>query len=182
MRAIDFFKTSFRDHRVAALLPSSRYVVRRIVRHIPPRVRGVVEYGAGDGVITREILRILDADAKIAAIEILDEFVRELAQISDPRLSVIQDDVIRVCSRPDALGLSRIDAVVSGIPFSYLASTTRREVVRRTHHFLAPGGVFIVYQHSLLMLPLLKQVFPRVEWYFEPRNLPPHFTMVAHKR
>lgn len=182
MRAIDFLKASLTDYRVAALTPSSRYVVRGIVRHIPSRARGVVEYGAGDGVITREILRILGAEAKVAAIEIREEFVRELARISDPRLSVIHDDVISISARSDALGLPPIDAVVSGIPFSWLAPATRREVVHHTHHFLAPGGVFIVDQHSLLMLPVLKQIFPRVEWYFEPRNLPPHFTMVAYKR
>ncbi len=179
--AFEFLKTALKDYRVAALTPSSHYVVTGIMRMLPPDARCVVEYGAGDGVITRAILAALGREGKVIAVELNKAFAAALSRIDDPRLTVINEDVAAVSQRLNKLGALPIDAVISGIPFSYLNRTVREEIVASTHKAITRGGRFIVDQHSLFLVPLLKRYFSSVQWRFEPRNFPPHFTMMAEK-
>lgn len=179
MKNFDFFKTALKDYKtVGALMVTSRYAVERVVRELEADDHLIIEYGPGDGVITKRILSRLPSDGRIVAMELDRDFHPELEKINDKRLHVIYGDVAEIM--PEA-GFSQIDAVVSGIPFSLIPSSIRRNIVGNTHTALRLGGKFIVYQASLLLLPLLKRHFRDVSWTLEPRNLPPYFIMTARK-
>ena len=117
----------------------------------------------------------------MVAIERNQEFFPELQAIGDSRLRVIHGDVKIMSAHLHELGLPRIDAVVSSIPFSFFPSLVRALIVRNTYDALAPNGKFIVYQYSPLMLRYLKERFSSVRVRFEPRNIPPYFIMIAEK-
>jgi phospholipid N-methyltransferase len=178
---VQFIKTALKDYKVGAVTPSSRYVVERLVRELPSGVKFVLEYGAGDGVITKGLLRVLPQDGKLVAFELNRDFVEKLQEINDPRLMVIEEDVAVASGRLWTYGLPRIDAVVSGIPFSFLKPEVRRKIAEHTHAALAPHGRFIVYQFSPLMAPHLKRSFRRMRTVLELRNFPPYFVMVGEK-
>lgn len=179
MKNIDFLKTALKDYKtVGALMVTSRYAVERVVKGLGAYDHLIIEYGPGDGVITKRILSLLPPDGRIIAIEIDQDFRPELEKIRDERLRVVYGDVAEVTS---AAGFSEIDAIVSGIPFSLMPSAMRKDIVASTHSALRPGGKFIVYQASLLLLPSLKRYFRSVDWTLEPRNLPPYFIMTAWK-
>ena len=135
-----------------------------------------------DGAITKAILKHLPPDGKLVALEINPQFISKLKKIADPRLIVLDADVIEVSKNLKGLGLPKIDFVVSGIPFSLLDKKHREMIVRNTYHSLAESGRFVVYQFSLLMLPTLKHVFnKKIPWSLEIRNIIPYFIMVAQK-
>lgn len=181
MSKIKFLKTAARDYRVGALTRSSPYVVQKIIKEIEPSYAYLVEYGAGDGVITRHLLGSLPPDGKLVAVETNDDFIRELETIGDKRFTAVHDDVQAVSKQLFKLPLPRIDAVISGIPFSFLRRENRIEIVRNTYHALHENGKFILYQHSPLMFPILKRHFRHVRISFEPRNFLPYFIMVGKK-
>ena len=181
MNALDFIKTAVRDYRVGAVIASSRFIAEQIAHEIKPDYEYIVEYGAGDGAITKEILARLPKRGKLIAVEINKNFLYELKNIEDGRLIIHGGDVRLLAQQLTHLGLPRIDAVVSGIPFSFLNSKERQEIVKRTHRALAPGGMFLVYQFSPFLVPLLKKYFSRVELRFAPLNFPPYFVMKAKK-
>ena len=93
MQQIDFLKTALKDFKAGAIAASSKYAVKRIVKEIPPVCRSVIEYGAGDGIITKKILDKLPTDGKIIAVEINHGFVGKLREIKDARLEVSANDV-----------------------------------------------------------------------------------------
>ncbi len=181
MNAIDFWKAAIKDPRVGALAASSKFVASRIARELKPEYKYIIEYGAGDGAITKGILRRLSRDGKLVAVEVHKDLVKEIKKIDDPRLAVLDRDVVEVSRDLKNLGLPRIDAVVSGVPLSFFSPSSRREIVNNTHGALAPGGTFIVYQHSFLVLSLMKEIFGSARLSFEPRNLLPYFLMIAEK-
>ncbi len=181
MPALSFIRTALKDHKVAAVTASSRFVIQRLLKELPDGVRTVVEYGPGDGVITRELLARLPADGRLLAIETNEEFVRLLGGIADPRLTIVRGDVREATRDLAGSAVGPADVVVSGIPFTLFTPEEREEVVRRTSAALRPGGRFVVYQFSPLMLPVLKRRFRAARVVFEPRNLPPYFIMVAEK-
>mgnify|MGYP001594049108 CR=1 FL=1 len=180
---VKFLKAALQDYKVGALTPSSKFVVRRIVQELNPEHKFIVEYGAGDGVITKEILKILPLEGRLVAIEINGDFIGDLRSIEDERLVVIHDDVNNVLRKISQLGLPRIDVVLSGIPFSLVKPKVRREIMENTYNMVSPSGRLIIYQTSLLMLPHLKKFCGKnVRWLFEPRNLVPYFILVGEKK
>jgi len=181
MTSFHFLKVALRDYRVGALTVSSKYAVGKVLSQLKPEYRTVVEYGAGNGAITKKLLEKLPEDGELFAIEINRELLGELKKIRDPRLKVVEGDVSRISEDFSLFGAKRAQAVISGIPFSFFGRERRERIILNTYRHLVPGGRFIVYQYSLLVYPLLKKIFGFCPVYFEPRNLPPYFIMAAEK-
>lgn len=182
MRPIDFIKIAIKDYKtVGAVTVTSKYAIRRIIKQLKPEYKYIVEYGAGNGVITRELLKVIPPDGKVVALELNNSLFRKLSEIKDDRLIFLHKNVINVSRDFSFLGLPRIDAVISGIPFSFLKRTERLEIFKNTHDSLADGGRFVVYQTSLLVLPILKKNFRKVRYRLELRNIPPYFIMTGEK-
>lgn len=182
MKPLDFLKLALKKYTViGALAPTSKYIHRKILQGVKPGYRYVVEYGAGDGAVTKAILKVLPAEGRVVAIEIEDGFIPALKGIGDPRLTIVHGNAVAVVETLDALGLPRIDLVVSGIPFSFMKAHERRSIVSNTYAALASGGRFLVYQHFPFAYLSLKKFFKSVRLSFEPRNESPCFIMIAEK-
>ncbi|HTM67796.1 MAG TPA: methyltransferase domain-containing protein [Candidatus Binatia bacterium] len=180
MKIIDFLKLAARDLRIGAVMPSSRWAVHKIMDRVPDRLTNVLEYGPGDGVLTKRLLDRLDSQGRMLAIETNPTFAALLAKIEDPRFTLVHGDATVAADFAKEHGLSAFDLVISGIPFSMLSDATRRKVVDMTWDLLRPGGIFLVYQTSPLMVPYLKRRF-KVRTSMELRNVPPYFIMQATK-
>lgn len=175
-----FFKTFLKDPNVGAFFPSSQAVVRKVVQqNLHCDAKYIVEYGAGNGVITAALLRAIPQDGKVVAIETNKEFLPALRAMNDPRLVVLCSDVRNVIGDFSPLNLPHIDAVVSGIPLSFFTKDVRQWIVAQTALGLSSQGQFIVYQHTPLVLSMLKERFNSVAVSFEPRNVFPYFIMNA---
>ncbi len=182
MNKSPFLKVALQDHKVAALGPSSRFAVRQVLKALPEHCKVIVEYGAGDGVMTKALLEQLPPTGKLFAIETNPTFIGLLNEIADPRLVVLPNNVLDIVNSFDQQGINHADAVVSGIPFSFFSKQQRKQIVQLTHQLLSATGKFIVYQVTPLMFPYLKKQFgKRTSLAIEPRNLPPYFIMVGRK-
>ncbi len=171
-----FFKSFLaRPKEVGSVIPSSRFMERRIVRCANiPNARVVVELGPGTGGTTRALLRSLPANSTLLAIEInprLAARVRE--RIHDPRLIVHCGCATELTDALDEHDLPAADVVVSGIPFSTMPPSVGRDVVQSVRSALAAGGLFVAYQVRDRVAELGTEAFgpPRVER--EVRNVPP---------
>ncbi len=179
---LSYLSIFLKNKRVAAVVPSSKFLVNRVVKAMDlPRARVVVEYGAAEGVITHRILERLGSEGTLLAVELSGEFAKVLQSLRDPRLRARQGDVTRIDEILAAEGVGQADVIVSGIPFSMLNSRQRHELLLKTEAALRPGGRFVAYQVTTHLIPLLKEYFRKVETEFEVRNLPPHFVFTAQK-
>lgn len=164
-----------RPKQIGSVIPSSRFLVRRLMRAARPEdAKLVVEYGPGTGVVTRELLRRLPSDGRLLAIEInerLAEHLRE--QVADPRLVVHVGSAADLPAILAARGLGAPDVVVSGIPFSTMDLELGRRILGATHRALAPRGRFVAYQVRDRVESLGRELMGRAETKVELRNLPP---------
>jgi len=172
-----FFKSFLeRPMEVGSIIPSSRFLERRVARVAGlDQARVVVELGPGTGGTTQALLRSLRPDAKLLAIEInprLAERVR--ARIGDPRLIVHCGSAADITSALAAHGLSAPDAVISGIPFSTMPRSLALSILRSIRDSLAPTGRFVAYQVRDRVAVLAREVFGRhSHMELEVRNVPP---------
>ncbi|MCM2373631.1 class I SAM-dependent methyltransferase [Aporhodopirellula aestuarii] len=133
--------------QVASVIPSFPSLTRTIAKRDCIRsARQMVDLGPGTGGTTERLLDTARHDCRVLAIEKTSGFIETLNAIGDPRLTVVQDDVV---------GLERIllmhemkspDVIISGIPFSSLDADTAQSAMKAIYRTLGDGGTFIAYQ------------------------------------
>ena len=179
-----FFKRFLkRPFQVASIVPSSKALVERVASKMDfsqPRV--IAEYGPGEGVHSREIVRRMSADSHLLLFELDAAFSRALERqfADDPRVHVIHGDAASLPYELKRRGIASCDYILSGIPFSILKIDKKRALLRKTYDALAPDGSFIIYQ----VTNELKQhatLFEHGESEYFLQNIPPMFITVFHK-
>jgi phospholipid N-methyltransferase len=170
-----FFKGFLREpQRVGSVIPSSRYLERRVVSLAGVRnARTVVELGPGTGGITGEVLRQLPRSATLIAIELDPRFVSILKRNSDQRLLVHHGNAGDLREILDQYGLPSPQAVISGIPFSFMQHDLSSRIVQAIHTVLSVGGRFVTYQLRNRVTELGCPLFGPAEVVREFRNIPP---------
>lgn len=141
--------------------------------------RRVVEFGAGTGVYTRELLARLRADASLLAFELDPRLAAMLSeQLRDPRLRVVSDSAETVETH---LAGEPVDVIVSGLPFTSLPPAVRREILAASRRVLAPEGTMLVLQYSPLMQGELERMFGSVRRRTSLLNVPPAFLFACSR-
>lgn len=159
---------------VGSVIPSSRYLERRIVKEAGlAAAKRVVELGPGVGGTTHAILRAMPADARLLSIEINADFVPALRRIPDPRLVVHEGSAVDLAAILEQHGFGAPDVVLSGIPFSTMKPELGRAIVRAVHDVLPRGGRFVAYQVRDRVEKLGREVFGPAAVALELRNVPP---------
>ena len=163
-----------RPKQVGSIIPSSRFLERRVTRATRAhRAKLVVELGPGTGGTTRALLRAMQPEARLLAIEINPHFVEVLDRWPDGRLIVKQGSAADLGAILAELGLGAPDVIVSGIPFSTMARPIGLDILRAVYDALAPAGAFVAYQVRDRVHTLGREVFGRARVQTELLNVPP---------
>ncbi len=182
MSAILFRRFLARPLQVAYVLPSSKALIRRVLGRIDFARKVFVEFGAGEGCYTRELVKRLAPDARLLVFELDGHLADHLRRQfrDDDRVIVYCQDAATFREELHKLGIQKADYVVSGIPFSYLEPKKKKEILHAVHEGLVPDGQFIVYQ----VTPELKshtRMFAAHEVEYFLANIPPMFIVACHK-
>ncbi|MFN8524859.1 MAG: methyltransferase [Chloroflexota bacterium] len=168
---------------MGSVTPSSRFLVRAILNQIDfASAHRVCELGPGNGVFTGPILDHLAPGSGLLALDTNAGWVHYLDQrFGDARLYARHASAEHLLRECQEVGWDGADVVVSGIPYSLLPREVTRSILVAVRESLAPGGLFVGYQYSRYLRPLLIDVFGNVRYGFEPRNFPPAFVYTARK-
>ncbi len=178
----------------AAIAPSSRILAEAMIEpHRLGDAAYVVELGPGTGAMTKLLLEVLPAGAKLLAFEINPCFIEHLEEhFNDPRLEVINASAVEVGAELRKRGWSRVDAVVSSLSFGFIPETQRHEILRGLVPFLGQRGAYTQFQYVHRMrlangLPAYYNVRELLDQYFSSiasrtvwRNLPPAHVFTCH--
>ncbi len=170
------FLQGFLEHprEVGSIVPSSRFLERRIVRFAEVgNAKVVVELGPGTGGTTRALLRAMDPSARLLSLEVNPRFVRLLQKMRDPRLIVHRGSAAEIGKALERYGLGSPDLVLSGIPFSTMPPAVGRQILKSVYEVLEPGGRFVAYQVRDRVENLGREVFGRARVQTELLNVPP---------
>lgn len=159
--------------QVASIVPSSRFLERRVAGCLGPGAGVFVELGPGTGGITRAILERIPAESRLIAVELNPILAGRVARIADPRL------VVHCGSAEDLPEILRehrceqADAVVSGLPFSTIGRRRAKRILDAVSRSLTPDGEFIAYHIRGTLERLAGSRFEAVEASTEWLSLPP---------
>lgn len=167
---MSFFSEFFRRPReLGALTESSRFLARTMAKPTEG-VKEVVEFGAGTGPVTTEILKYMPEDGKLTSFEVNPKFCRELEKIKDKRLKVVNDGAENYAKYVD-----NIDCVVSGLPLAVFTDDLREQIL----DICTSSKKYIQLQYTPVLGKQIKKTFKNVDTKFVPLNIPPAFVYVC---
>lgn len=178
-KTLAYIKNFIKDKNVASITPSSKFCVKRVCKHIDftePRI--IVEFGPGTGVYTHYLLQNLKPGSTLHALELNENFVKELKKIPDKSLHVHHAGAGELGAVMDKNKTGKVDYIISGIPFSFLDDEDRNIILSKSYSYLRKGGLFLAYQTSNHLKKPLQNHFDVLSTEYEILNIPP---MVVYK-
>ncbi|XP_031639578.1 uncharacterized protein LOC116351600 [Contarinia nasturtii] len=160
---------------LGAAFPSSQFVVDKVLAPIDfENSKLIVEYGAGVGNISIEILRRMRKDAKLVVFEINEDLIEFLKnEYHDDRLIASDRSAADVEEVLRENKLGQPDYIISSIPFSTMPQEVANQIMIATKSILKPEGKFLVYQYRSKILDFLQPYFKHIDRSYEILNLPP---------
>jgi len=155
--------------QVGTFTASSKFLAKKMAEQIDGSAE-VVEFGAGTGSVTAEILRRLPENGRLTCFEINPHFCKCLEKINDERLTVINDDAKNCEHYVDGL-----DCIVSGLPLTLFAKTKKERILAIT----SKSKRYIQLQYTPFLGKKMKHYFSDVKLKFVPQNFPPAFIYVC---
>jgi phospholipid N-methyltransferase len=166
--------------RIGSITPSSDFLAQAMIYPIDwNNTRSIVELGAGTGIFTRYIQQLKHPKCQGIVFEQDKEMAMYLQNLYPG---------LHYHSRAEELypvlqqhGLSKVDCILSGLPFMNFPQAIRERILNGVAHSLKPGGLFIQFQYSLQMKHQLSKRFTKVDVRFVPLNVPPAFVYYCYK-
>lgn len=160
---------------LGSAFPSSQFMTDKILAPIDfENARLIVEYGAGVGNISIEILRRMHKDAKLLAFELNEDLVNFLKnEYHDERFIASGRSAADVMAVLNEYNLGKPDYIISGIPFSTIPPAIVADIMKATKTVLKSGGKFLVYQFRSKVFEFLQQYFEHIDRTYELVNVPP---------
>jgi phospholipid N-methyltransferase len=183
-RRIHFFRESLKNMKTTgSVTHSSKFLCRGMIKPVNFHdATLIVELGAGDGVITKHILKKMRPDAKLLVFEVNKKFCKKVREkIDDERMILIEDSAEHLPEHLERLGLPKVEFIVSAIPFVALPKEVTWKILKVCKENLIQGGLYIQMHYSLVLKKTYERIFGNVSIDFIPVNVPPAFVMVSRK-
>lgn len=164
---------------IASIVPSSRYLARRMMAALPAGTHTVIEIGAGTGVFTQALLDRGIAPDRLLVVERNEELYEILRQ-RFPGVRVAFGDAAELPAIIESTGFTdsgAVDAVISSLGFRSMPKDLQLSILRSIAAVLAPAAPMVQFTYGWTcsvahdVLEQVKMHGDRVS--FTLRNFPP---------
>jgi phosphatidylethanolamine/phosphatidyl-N-methylethanolamine N-methyltransferase len=162
---------------VGSLIPSSRFLAKKILKNIPfEDAKVIIELGPGTGVFTKKIMQRLNPDTHFVVIELNDIFYQNLkTTVTQENCHIIHGSASDLQKILSGLGFEKADCIISSLPLSNFPKDLRIEIMQSILHCLTPKGTFLQFQYTLQSKKHFKSIFTHVSIDYAAINFPPAF-------
>jgi phospholipid N-methyltransferase len=166
--------------------PSQRFLVAKMIAPVPKDYRGrIIELGAGTGALTVRLAERCRR-ARLLACEINPALATvNRARLAETgirgRVEVVVDSAEHLLAALPQRGVMKVGYVISGIPLGNMAAKNVRMLIGAIRRVLAPGGMYIQFQHSLLDMGKIREAFPKLRVALAWLNVPPAVVYYARR-
>ena len=183
--AVFFLQWLRAPSRMGAVVPSSRRLADAMARQIPPDARHdaapIVELGGGTGSITRGILDSGIPPHRLIVLE-RDPSLADLLAKRFHGATILCGDARELKALLADRGITRVAAVVSGLPLLLFPDDARRAVVDGCFALLPPGRPLIQFTYGFnAPLPAHEHHLHARRVARVIRNVPPAFVWTFRK-
>ncbi|WP_299675973.1 class I SAM-dependent methyltransferase [uncultured Tenacibaculum sp.] len=185
-KKLNFFKEAVLAAKTSGTItPSSRFLAEKMLKGINfNETNLIVELGAGNGIITKHILKKLKPNNHLISFEINETFYQELQKINHPQLTILNTSAEFIIDEIEKKGYKNVDCIVSSLPLSIIPKPISKNILDESYKALNTNGNFVQFQYSLDYFKKFKKLFGKenVSLKFEPLNIPPAFIYKCTKK
>jgi phospholipid N-methyltransferase len=163
---------------IGAIAPSSKYLANNIIKQLNFAENQIIlEFGCGNGAITKQVLKQMPSSSRLISLEINDPFLKHCKDRFKVynNFEVYKHSAIEFDLLLKELGIEKVDYLISSLPLAILPKADLETLFEKIPLYLINNGSFVQYQYSLNKYKYLKSVFNSVKLDFTPINLPPAF-------
>lgn len=135
---------------MSSITPSGRQLSRMMAGAVPAGEQGVVELGAGTGVITKALIKQGVKQEQLLVVE-MNEVLHDLLRHTFPRAHVVCGDARQLqplIAGAGNFGNQPVGAVVSSLGLLTMPTDVQRVILAAAFSVLRPGGVFVQYTYG----------------------------------
>lgn len=168
---------------IGAISPSSKFLANKMIKNIEfEKCNCIIEYGAGTGVFTKEII----LRKKESTIFLVFEKNKKFADIIKNKyllkknVKIINDGVENIQKYLNDYNITKVNYIISGLPFASLPKTLADNILEQTQKILTKSeGIFITFQYTLIKMSVFNQYFKSIENDREYLNIPPAYVLIC---
>lgn len=168
----------FSIKKVGAIAPSSKYLAKNILKDISfDENQVILEFGSGNGAITKHILKQLPSNSKLISLEINTSFLKhcKIKFGNYKNFEIHNHSAIEFDTLLKKLNIDKVDYLISSLPLSIIPEDELTILFKKIPNYINSNGSFIQYQYSLGKYKFLKNIFNTVKLDFTLTNIPPAF-------
>ena len=175
MFVIGFFK------KLGFTLASSIFLARKMVSFLDfQNAKHIVELGAGNGVVTAEIIKRKSENTKFDIFEIDEEQVQSLRERFG-NMTWVTIYSTSAAHMDEMYVNGSIDAIISTLPLGSISAPWVDHILRSIFSSLKIEGQYIQYQYWMANRKDVKKYFTIDSTVLEPRNFGPAWIYRARK-
>ncbi len=190
-KSLKFLNQSVRHFKeIGSVAPDSSACINSLVNPIPfNSAKLILEYGAGSGAVTGEILKRKEPGSTFISFEKNKIFYNHLRNnFKGKKVFIVNEDAFNsrnILLRYGVQGGS-VDCIISTLPWSSLKF--EELLMNEILPLLKEGGIFIQYMYTLsvlkgiLLRPILKRHFSQIDLDFVFFNIPPALVYTCRAR
>ncbi len=181
-----FYNFLKKPKEIASILPSSKSLIKNMIKPVDfENSEYIVELGAGNGCVTKQILENMSINNKLVTFEINQKFIKELKKleniVDDGRFRIVNDSAEKLEEYLIEHRIDKVDYFISGLPLIAMKKEIRDSILKQILKYLSDDGRYIQMQYSLTSLKEFKEMFNGVKLNFTFMNLPPAFVYICSK-
>jgi len=174
-----FYKEAIKSIKTSGtVVQSSKYLINNCLKDLNLEAsKTILEFGAGDGCITEQILKRKDSEAILYSFEINPHFHEYCTQkfLGQNKVEIINQSALEFDIFLKTKTIPKVDYIISSLPLTLFSEPEVKLFLDKVGLHLKEGGIFVQYQYSLGKYKLLKEHFETVKVNFIIRNVPPAF-------
>lgn len=183
MSRFKFLLEALRNFKeVGTVTRSGKALSRKIASFITIEDKHVLELGAGDGALTRSILKNMHPEGKLLCFEINPNMVEVLARIDDPRLIVVNDSAETMERYMRDHEITAFDGIVSAIPYIVLPKVLANKIINLCKQNLKRNKFYLQVHYAKTKLALYTEAFGNIETFWVLLNVPPAYVFKCVKK
>jgi len=174
---MSYFKEFLKDKSVGAISSSSKAMGNVMYGSLNLKeAEAVAEFGAGDGVFTTEILKLIGSNTKFFVFETNELFIKILKQkINDDRVIIIKDSAEKIGEYIVSNNIKKVNYIISALPLSLIPVNIKNSIIENSIKCLKSDGQYVQFQYTPYDYRRLKRYFKKVKLTFTLTNFPPAF-------
>ena len=183
MSRFEFLLEAIKNFReVGTVTRSGRALSNKITSFITKEDQHILELGAGDGAITKSILRNMSPTGKLLCFEINPNMYAQLIEIEDDRFFPINDSAENMEKYMKEHEIEIFDSIISAIPYIVLPQELAIKILGLCKKNLRIGKSYMQLHYAKTKADLYTGVFGNLETHFVLFNIPPAYAFRCIKK